>query len=132
MIAEGAPKLSSTLTPQSPIGTFGVPPLQVTVTHLAQAVPVVRVAGELDMLTESLLEEHLRKHLVALPKRLIVNLSEVSFLGASGLGVLVRIRDAAARQDTRLQLSGTSRRIVARPLKITGLEDMFEVLPVIQ
>ncbi|HET9257180.1 MAG TPA: STAS domain-containing protein [Pseudonocardiaceae bacterium] len=127
MSAEGAPKPGDT-----PKGTVGLPPFQVTVTQLAQAVPVVHVAGELDMLTGPLLEEHLHNQLAALPARLIVDLSGVSFLGSSGLAVLVSIRDTAERQGTRLQLSGTSRRTVANPLKVTGLDHVFEILPVIQ
>jgi len=93
------------------------------------AVMVIHVAGEVDMLTELPLRDHFSKLLATRPQRLIIDLSRVSFLGATGLSVLLSARDIAAQQGTTLQLSGTNRRAVARPLEITGLNHLFEILP---
>ncbi|MGH3821404.1 MAG: STAS domain-containing protein [Pseudonocardiaceae bacterium] len=103
--------------------------LSVTVRQPEQEVLVIHVAGELDMLTGPPLKEHLNRLLDTRPERLIVDLSEVVFLGSFGLAVLLGARHAAAKQDTTFQLSGTSHRAVARPLQITGLDQLFEMRP---
>lgn len=92
-------------------------------------VTVIYVAGEVDILTASPLRDHFSRLLATRPQRLIIDLSRVSFLGAAGLSVLLSARDIAAQQDTVLQLRGTSRRAVARPLEVTGLDHLFEILP---
>ena len=104
-------------------------PLSMTVRQSEHAVVVIQVAGELDMSTGPALNEQLRNLLSVRPDRLVIDLSEVTFLGSSGLAVLVGARDTAAAQGTRLQLSGISHRGVARPLQITGLDRLFETSP---
>lgn len=93
------------------------------------AVVVIHVAGEMDILTELPLQDHVSKLLATRPQRLIIDLSCVSFIGAAGLSVLLSARDTATQQGTALQLRGTNRRAVARPLEITGLDRLFEILP---
>jgi hypothetical protein len=66
---------------------FGTELLSVTVLQHDHAVVVAHVAGEVDMLTGPSLQWHLDKALATQPERLIVALSEVSFLGAAGLAV---------------------------------------------
>jgi anti-sigma B factor antagonist len=93
------------------------------------AVMVIHVAGEMDMLTASPLHDRFSQLLATRPQRLIIDLNRVSFLGATGLSVLLSARDIAAQQGTALQLRGTNRRAVARALAITGLDCLFEILP---
>jgi anti-sigma B factor antagonist len=93
------------------------------------AVMVIHVAGEVDILTESPLHDHVSKLLTTRPQLMIIDLSRVSFLGAAGLSVLLSARETAVQQGTILQLRGTNRRAVARPLEITGLDRLFEILP---
>lgn len=100
-----------------------------TVRRLEQALLIAHVAGELDMVTGPPLKEHLSKLLDTQPDRLIVDLSEVTFLGSTGLAVLIGARQVATEQGTRLQLSGIDHRAVARPLQITGLDHLFETRP---
>lgn len=92
------------------------------VVHLA-------VIGEIDMLTESPLDEHLGRLLSARPGRLIIDLSHVSFLGAGTLSVLINARRTAAQQGTTLQLRAPNRPVSARALEITGLDCLLEVVP---
>jgi anti-sigma B factor antagonist len=103
--------------------------LRVTVRQPEQAVFVIEVAGELDMLTQPPLEARLATLLNFRPDRLIIDLSQITFLGSTGLTVLLDAREAAARQDTVLQLSGADHRAVSRPLGITGLAQLFETAP---
>lgn len=103
--------------------------LTVIVQPAGDAVSVIRVIGELDMLTGPLLEDHLDSLLATRPERLIVDLSGVSFMGSTGLSILIKARDIARQQGTALQLTGTSRREVALPLSITGLDRLFDIVP---
>lgn len=103
--------------------------LSVTVHQPDRAVWIVHVAGELDMLTSPLLHDHLNKLFATRPDRLVIDLSQISFLGSAGLQVLLEARRAADQQATTLQLSGTTHHAVARPLTITGLDYLFEILP---
>lgn len=105
------------------------PPFSVVVDESDPTVAVVSVIGEIDMLTEFSLRDPLSKLLAARPERLIIDLSQVSFMGATALSVLVNARHTAAQQGTTLQLRAPKRRAVARPLHIAGLDCLFEILP---
>ena len=89
------------------------------------AVRVLHVVGELDTLTAPLLAVRLAEQQAAVPK-LVVDLSEVSFLGSAGLAALVEAKDAADRQGGRLLVVPGSR-IVKRALEATGLLSLFTV-----
>ena len=105
--------------------------LSVTVLQHDHAVVIASVAGELDMLTGPSLQRHLNEALTIQPERLIVDLSQVSFLGATGLAVLINAQRAATRQGTTLQLRGVSNG-AALPLLATELAYLFEILPPVE
>lgn len=79
---------------------------------------VVHVAGELEMTTEAALLDLLTRVLDHHPKVMIVDLTEVTFLGSAGLGVLLRaylhagertrLRIVAATPATRLAVHAIS------------------------
>jgi anti-sigma B factor antagonist len=129
MVAEGAPDLPIHPRPSAePLSYLGGL-LSADVRQLEHAVLVVYVAGELDMLTGPPLQDHLEELLATRPDRLIIDLSQVSFMGSTGLSVLICIRQKAIPTGTTLQLSGTSARAISVPLEITGLNHLFEILP---
>lgn len=79
---------------------------------------VVDVRGEIDLSTAPLLDQRLSQ--VADTQKLVVNLSGVTFLDSSGLGVLVRTSNKVENQG------GVIRVVVNHPqvlkvLEITGL-----------
>lgn len=94
------------------------------VSHGADA-RVVHVVGEIDTLTAPVLRGRLDEHLPAVTL-LVLDLSEVSFLGSAGLAVLVAAKDDADRRGHVLRLVCGSR-IVTRALEATGLMDLFDV-----
>jgi anti-sigma B factor antagonist len=102
--------------------------LSVTVLGQEHAVLVAHVAGEVDMVTGASLQRHIDKALATRPQRLIVDLSQVSFMSSTGLAVLINARRAATQQGITLQLRGVSS-AVARPLQVTELAYLFEILP---
>ena len=89
------------------------------------AVRVLHVVGELDTLTAPLLAVRLAEQQSAVHK-LVVDLSEVSFLGSAGLAALVEAKDAADRDGGQLLVVPGSR-IVKRALEATGLLSLFTV-----
>lgn len=89
---------------------------------------VIEVSGEVDMLTSPqlrsvVLDQLARKEAVDL---LVLSLDNVTFLGTSGLAVLIEARSAAIDAGVRLRLACTARRVL-RPLTIAGLAPLFEI-----
>jgi anti-sigma B factor antagonist len=89
------------------------------------AARVVHVVGEIDTLTAPVLRTRLDEHLSEVPL-LVLDLTEVTFLGSAGLAVLVAARDEADRHNHRFRLVPGSR-IVVRALEATGLLTLFEL-----
>ena len=86
---------------------------------------VVQVVCEIDTLTAPVLRAQLDEHLPTVPL-LVLDLSEVTFLGSAGLAVLVAAKDAADARGHTLRLVCGSR-IVVRALEATGLLTLFDV-----
>lgn len=63
--------------------------LAITVSCPRVGTVVCTLVGEVDLATESLLREQLQQAVMAGPRHLIVNLSDVSFLSVGGVGVLL-------------------------------------------
>lgn len=89
----------------------------------------VRVAahGELDLATASALDEALVECAEETPKRLVVDLSDVPFIDAAGLRVLVEAQKRQAKTDGELVINRPSRQ-VARLLQIAGSRAEFRVV----
>lgn len=102
----------------------GIPPFSVEVTHPRPGVVVLRVRGELDMLTTPPLEEHLGEQLPAATERLVLDLTDVSFLGSTTLATLVHThRSLPAGCQLRLVCS----RVALRALRMTALDTLLHV-----
>jgi anti-sigma B factor antagonist len=86
---------------------------------------VLHVVGEVDTLTAPVLRTRLDEHLAEV-ELLVLDLTDVTFLGSAGLAVLVGARDEADRVGHRLRLVPGSR-IVVRALEATGLLTLFEL-----
>ncbi|SHF29503.1 STAS domain-containing protein [Streptoalloteichus hindustanus] len=87
---------------------------------------VVAVSGEVDMLTTPTLRAHLQHHMEAHPDLLVVDLSGVTFLGSSGLAVLVAAAQRAKESGIPFRLVCTTRAVI-RPLTATGLVDVLDI-----
>jgi anti-sigma B factor antagonist len=87
---------------------------------------ILHVAGEIDLLTANLLGERIREQLLPETKLLVLDLSEVSFLGSAGLAEIVSASQAGKDSGTRLVLVATNRAVI-RPLEATGLLSMLTV-----
>ena len=86
---------------------------------------VINVIGEIDTLTAPVLRTRLDETLAEI-ELVVLDLSEVTFLGSAGLAVLVAARDEADRLGHKFRLVPGSR-IVVRALEATGLLSLFEL-----
>jgi anti-anti-sigma factor len=91
----------------------------------AAEVAVLYVVGEVDLLTVQVFRDTVDQVLDRPPLVLVIDLSAVTFFGASGLTVLVVARELAQQRGAALRLvCGT--RAVTRPLALVGLDHSFE------
>jgi anti-anti-sigma factor len=88
------------------------------------ATVTITVGGELDIATAPALVTFLRDNVRDGDDHLILDLDELSFIGATGLGLLVGLHARMKRQDTVLTMTGTSEHF-RKLLKITSLDALL-------
>ena len=87
---------------------------------------VVAVAGEIDVYTSPLLQERLVEVLRDGSSSIVLDLSAVTFLDSTGLGVLITGLKRCRSAEGDLVLV-TAQPNVLKVLEITGLNDVFKV-----
>jgi len=87
---------------------------------------VISVAGEIDIATTAQLADALSAALRHGPKGLIVDLSDVGFLGAAGLTTLLGARQQAMACRTRFDLV-CPKRLPRRIIEIVGLDAVLSL-----
>jgi anti-sigma B factor antagonist len=101
----------------------------VTVEQLPGAV-VIRVAGEIDMLTAPALDDAVRQSLREQPAKLIIDLSAAKFFSSAGISVLVAAHRNSG-DDVALRIVARER-VILRPLELTGLADDLAIHPTLE
>jgi anti-anti-sigma factor len=112
-------------TPNPPTGPTGQQ-IGVVVDRVADDVVTLHVTGEIDLLTANVLGERLRENLEPASRVLVLNLTEVTFLGSAGLAEIVSASQTGADHGAKLLLVATNRAVL-RPLEVTGLLSLFTV-----
>jgi anti-anti-sigma factor len=89
---------------------------------------VIEVGGEVDMLTSPQLRATVLDQFAedAGVELVVLDLDAVTFLGTSGLAVLIEVREAAHMAGVELRIACTARRVL-RPLTIAGLVSLFDI-----
>lgn len=87
---------------------------------------VVWVRGEIDMATAPDLMKELAEPVRAQQCRVVVDLTDVTFMDSTGLNVLVLARNWASAGSGEVRLVGSSG-IVRKVLRISGLDQIFPV-----
>lgn len=92
----------------------------------AQAL-VVTVAGEVDVLTAARLRAAIVAGFGKLREGeiLVVDLTDVTFLGSAGLQALVEVTQVARQRREPLRVVVDNTRPVIRPIELTGLDDLL-------
>lgn len=98
--------------------------LKVLSSCTSEDVLVLRVAGEIDLVTVQRLGEHLDVHIPGPQQGVVLDLSRVSFLAASGIGLLVRFAERASAEGVLLRLVARHRSVL-RALEATGTDGLL-------
>lgn len=98
------------------------------VEHTTATHGLIRLAGEIDMLTAPDFRGCIVDQLAARPQQLILDFSALTFFGCSGLAVLMEVKRRAEDQGTSLHLAGAGE-AVARLLYVTRLAAFFGDAP---
>ncbi|NUT50149.1 MAG: STAS domain-containing protein [Saccharothrix sp.] len=98
-----------------------------TAREVTAGVVVVSVVGELDMETAPAVEEYVRRRLGGVGRALVLDLAGVTFLGSTGINLLIAISAACEAAGTALRLVATTR-VVLHPLELTDLLDHFTIV----
>ncbi|MFC6341144.1 STAS domain-containing protein [Nocardioides hankookensis] len=106
-------------------GSASEPQFSVTVDDRGD-VSVVQMSGELDVYTAPVLREALSEQISGPATRVVVDLTGLSFMDSTGLGVLVGTRKAAVAARKSLAVVAVDGPIM-RLIAITGLEHVLEV-----
>ncbi len=89
-------------------------------------VPVAAVSGEIDVATAPALRERLQELIGERSPTVVVDLSAVSFLDSTALGVLVGAHKRCRESSGQLRLVITEPRIL-KVFEITGLTEIFPI-----
>jgi anti-anti-sigma factor len=88
------------------------------------ATAIIELRGELDLAAERQLAAELGRRLAHKPAVMVIDLRELSFIDAWGIGVLIQLRARCQQIGTRLRLIA-DRRIPRRLLAMFDLEHTF-------
>ncbi|MEV5649646.1 STAS domain-containing protein [Nocardia sp. NPDC052254] len=88
---------------------------------------VVTVYGEVDMNSAPQLQSALDEALRESPAAVVLDMSEVGFLGSAGLSVLLTVSQAGTAA-LRVVASPAAR----RPIEVTALDELLELFPSVE
>jgi len=89
---------------------------------------VVAVRGEIDLFTAPEFKQHVMAPVTAGIGRVIVDLTETTFIDSSSLGVLIGAHRRLKSRGTGL-IVACAQEAVVKTLRVTGLDGVFAVLP---
>jgi anti-sigma B factor antagonist len=102
--------------------------LHLDVEYVDENTTLVRVSGELDLATSGVIESDLLRLIhEGLGRRLILDLSRLTFLDSTGLRALWRTRQHAQMAGAQLFISAASDAVM-RVLKVTKLDRVFRII----
>ncbi len=101
-------------------------PTTAVVAPSVQAPATVVVTGALDVTTLPRVRDRLEQALAGRPDRLVVDLTDCTFVDASALALLLDVHRRASRIGIVLTLRGCCPRVL-RLLSLTGLRRVFDL-----
>lgn len=113
---------SSEDRPGQPIGG-----LQLTVSHQGTT-GILELVGELDVAQEARVSEALKEVLDSQPECLVLDLSQLTFIDSTGIGIVIGLKKAAERDGVRLVIC-RGPLSVQRVFELTGLTSSLPFVP---
>jgi anti-anti-sigma factor len=107
--------------------------LNIAVESVGGRAVVLHLSGELDMVTAPGFAEQVQTHVTDRDQdgrsvALILDLSNITFLGSAGLAVLAEARNLALARAVNVRVVAQSRTVL-RPMEVTGLDKVLTVVP---
>jgi anti-sigma B factor antagonist len=102
------------LLPEDPIGAS---------VHHRDGVAVLAISGELDMASSAAFKCAISEALDGRPQALVIDLSDVGFLGSSGISVLVEARDRVGDGDQFAVVTGGP--VTGRTIEVLELGELL-------
>ncbi|MCD8503353.1 MAG: STAS domain-containing protein [Bacillaceae bacterium] len=99
--------------------------LQVSNTKIGKQ-NIIKLVGEIDVYTASKLKDELLPITERSGEQLMVDLSAVSYIDSTGLGVFIGALKASYKHGCSLKLIGANDRI-SRLFAITGLDEIIDI-----
>ncbi len=93
----------------------------------AGKVPVISVAGEVDLYSSPDLRKELKKHIKKKHKLLVIDLAGVEYMDSSGVATLIEGHQGLAKVGGRLRLAGLTPAVM-QVLKFVHLEKVFDIV----
>ncbi len=90
----------------------------------------IDVRGEVDLATAPLLRETLYDAIAQGHSPIVLDLSAVTFIDSTALGVLIGAQERSDGQGTELRMIVSESRIM-KIFEITGLTDLFSIFPTV-
>ncbi|SEQ93683.1 anti-anti-sigma factor [Lentzea xinjiangensis] len=88
--------------------------------------PITSVRGEIDMCTGHVVDDEVDTQLATGPRLFVLDLTGVTFMGSTGVQVVLRSDQRAVEQRTAFALVAGAG-LVRRVLGITGVDDLVDV-----
>jgi anti-sigma B factor antagonist len=101
-------------------------PVSVRTARVRDQVPITTVHGEIDMYTERLIQNAVSAQLATKPDVLVLDLTDVAFMGSAGLNLLIVNHVQALDQGTRLAVVAGDG-FVRRVLAVCGVDDVLDL-----
>ena len=92
---------------------------------------VLKAKGEIDLESVGEFEESAEKIMKASPKTVLVDLSEVSYMGSCGIRVLLLLNTFLARSSNKLIIVGAKAGVLAT-LELVGFPEMLQMAQTIE
>lgn len=114
------------------ISTAGPEAAVASMQWLRPGVLLMTITGDIDMVTAPELNRHVENATRFRPAHLVLDLSGVTFLGTTGIQILITARDDtnSGRPQLRLVIPA-DHRVVMRPLTVLGVLPLFPVCPTV-
>lgn len=96
------------------------------VTRQAGAYTVVEVTGEFDVYTAPVLEESLGDLVDGGQRNIVVDLTGVTFMDSTGLGLLIKALKWTREQDGSLRIVANTEKVL-KVFRVTGLDTVLSL-----
>ena len=87
----------------------------------------VRVTGEVDIYTATQFKEPIEKLIEANTKDIFLDLTDLSYIDSTGIGILIELRKGSMSRDLNMTRINPQKNVV-KLLQLTGVDQIFSIV----